>query len=177
MSDVCLVAVDPGATCGIAFYHNGRFETMQLPKREALGFIHGVVDGLVEGGIRPTLIVERFVTGRGPHRAMSVQPDAQEVIGALYDLSTLLLLDFFRQSAADAKSVGADPHLRRIGWYRSGWPHANDAARHAYLALMRHWPREFARVVRGETAEINEVIEEPEELRNRAEGAASSREG
>lgn len=171
--DVALVAVDPGATCGIAFYHNGRFETMQLPKREALGFIHGVVSGLADADIRPALVVERFTVGRGRHRPMSPQLDAQEIIGALYDLSTLLLLDFWRQNVADAKSVGSDASLSRIGWYRSGWPHANDAARHVYLALMRHYPTEFKRVIRGQTQKINEIIEEPEELRNRADSDAA----
>jgi len=176
-NDVAIVAVDPGATCGIAFYHNGRFETMQLPKREALGFIHGVVEGLADAGIRPALVVERFTVGRGPRRPMSPQLDAQEVIGALYDLSTLLLLDFWRQNVADAKMVGSDASLSRIGWYRSGWPHANDAARHIYLTLMRHYPAEFKRVVRGETQDINRIIEESEELRNRANGAAASGQG
>jgi len=173
-SDVAIVAVDPGATCGIAFYHNGRFETMQLPKREAMGFLHGVVSGLADAGVRPALVVERFITGRGPHRAVTNQPDALEVLGALSALSELLELPYILQSAADAKAIGTDPHIRQIGWYRSGWPHANDAARHAYLALMRRWPKEFARVIRGETQEINQVIEEPEELRNRADSAASS---
>lgn len=171
---VNVVAVDPGAMCGIAIYRDGRFDSFPLARADAPNWIRGYASGLSD---KPAIVMERFIFGTGRRRAVSPQRDAVEVIGALDELAEALHLDTFRQTSADAKRIATDAHLRRIGWYHSGWPHANDAARHLYLALMRHWPDEFKRVIRGETAEINRVDEEPEELRNRADSPAASGQG
>lgn len=168
-----IIAVDPGATCGIAIYCDGRFDSLQLPRRDAVVWIRGAVDGMEAQGVQAVLVVERFTTGTSRRRAVTRQPEAEEVAGALYDLSTERLLDLYRQSPADAKAFCLDDWLRRVEWYRPGQPHANDAARHLKLCLAKHFIGEFTRVHRGETVEMNR-IEEPEELRNRAAGVTPS---
>lgn len=153
---VNIIGVDPGKTVGIAVYLDGRFSSLELPRADALSWITGLVAATYPA---PFLAVERFFRGSGRGPARTVEVDAPEVIGELAALQREFSLMGAEQSPVDAKSVCPDHWLQRMRWFNSGHPHANDAARHVKLALMRNFRNEFRQVLEGKTLRLTEEEE------------------
>jgi len=87
-----------------------------------------------------SLCWERFDTPPGK-RVLTAQPDAQKANGALEYVATQCGVTFRQQSRGDAKKVGSDAVLRRLGWYiKTKDGHANDASRQAAYFLHQHHP-------------------------------------
>lgn len=68
----------------------------------------------------------------------SRQSDALEIIGFMRGLCLIYEIPFSLQTPADAKRFSTDDRLRHVGWYTRGKGHANDAARHLMLHLVKN---------------------------------------
>jgi hypothetical protein len=161
---VNVLAVDPGKTVGIACYSDGKFWSTQLPRADAMPYIAGLMEGFC--GKQPGslyVVVERFYQGRAGGPVRTTENDAIEVLAVIEQLCVERGLRHSRQSPSDAKNVCPDLWLRYVGWWQPGLDHANDAARHIKLVLMRKFKEEFVRVWRGDTIELNQVVEEEED--------------
>lgn len=81
-------------------------------------------------------------------RPMTAQLAAIETNGAARWIASQYEATFGLQPRAEAKKVMTDATLRNLGWYRKTKDgHANDAARHIGLALLRHFPVEYMRLI------------------------------
>jgi hypothetical protein len=123
--------------CGVAIYNARGFQAFHVPGPQAGRFI-------IERARRLTVLsqvviaCQRFIIVGGPQ---TQQPQALETIGELGafangdDDVTLEL-----QNSADAAAVAPRELLVRLDWWRPGMAHANDAARHVALTMLRHFP-------------------------------------
>lgn len=160
---VTIVGVDPGKTTGVACYHRGKFESLQLDAADAVPYLLGWVEGMV---LPPANLVhvaaERFVRGSANGHHNSGQDDASEVLNrlgnGLRDLQDRNVR-FHLQGAGDAKLLMTNERLRGAGWYKPGLVHANDAARHLGLRMLRLFPLEYIRVMAGENR-LDELVKE-----------------
>jgi hypothetical protein len=129
---VNIFAVDPGKTCGIAWYWPGRkvrqFRSNERDPWDAVDLACGSGADLV--------VCESFVPRPG---VRTWQPEALETIGALRYVCDRAGVPFETQSPADAKRFSNNRKLELLGW-RKPTPggHADDAARHLLLAAVRH---------------------------------------
>lgn len=75
---------------------------------------------------------------------VSRQPDALDVIGAVKsECAALPHVQLVRYQSSEAKKFAPNATLRALGWFARGKNHANDAARHALLAIARQEERWF----------------------------------
>src|SRR3972149_10525216 len=123
-----VLAVDPGATTGIALWlpPGPNPATYQLAVNDAVDWCADLLHSQ-----HLTLVVcESFVPRPG---AKSWQPDAIETVGALRHLARWGLHKFELQSPADAKRFSTDSKLRKLDWYTpTVGGHINDALRHLF---------------------------------------------
>lgn len=148
-STFAIIGVDPGKTTGLLFFVDGVVkEQLQIAAEDVTPYVRGWLEQLAKTHAQAytVLAVERFQTGAQTLRA-SRQPDAANVIGGLTDLAREFGVRMIKQNPGDAKKLGSHDRLRKIGWWKVGQDHANDAASHALLALATCRPGAFASVI------------------------------
>lgn len=133
-----IVWADPGLLTGLAWYdlHTGHFESGQFGpddlrrKLDEFGKAHGLC--MVIG-------YERFiVTSAGPRS--STPEHAHRAIQILDGFAKEYLVPLTRPQPSSARKLGSIVFLRRLGWYKPGRGHANDAAQHLLADLMQRRP-------------------------------------
>ena len=126
-----IIAVDPGKTCGVAFF-GWSFSSGEHSAQNALALVHYVL----AGSGAELVVCESFVPRPG---IRTWQPEALETIGALRYICQREGIPFELQAPADAKRFSTNDKLQLLGW-RNPTPggHADDAARHLLLAAVRH---------------------------------------
>lgn len=142
-----IVGVDPGGTCGVAIYNVRGFQSFHVPGPQAGRFITERVRRLTELS-HVFVACQRFIIVGG---AQTQQPEALQTIGELTALAdddgkniTLEL-----QNSADAAKAGSRELLTQLDWWRPGMEHANDAARHVALTMLRHFPTMWYEMIRS----------------------------
>lgn len=123
-----ILAVDPGGTTGWAWW---RSDTHQFESGEASDWKAWLYD-------RPDydiLVIEKY-TITAKTAKLSQQTDALRLTGAL-EMDAYPHHRVIITTPAEAKSFSNDGKLKRVGWYRPGNGHANDAARHLLLTAVR----------------------------------------
>lgn len=152
-----LLGVDPGGTVGLATYQDGAHAALQVAQVDAVPWLRGFLRSCLDRGCTVHLGMERYVRGSAPGHHRTADGQADEVIAQVLALVDELCpgpqaredLLVYVQGAGDAKGVCGDPVLRRLGWYRPGQRHANDASRHLGLRLLRTFPTEYHAVLQG----------------------------
>lgn len=143
-----VIGVDPGGTTGVATFSVRGFTSTHVPANTAVQFIEELVQQRVELG-NVIVAVQRYVTA-GAHGRHSTQHDALSIIGGLKLLETKTgLRGRVRvevQNAADAAHIGKRDVLTLIDWWRPGMTHANDAAAHVALTMLRYFPAMWYRM-------------------------------
>lgn len=139
-----VIGIDPGGVCGVASYNVRGFESFQAPGADALALI----ERLVERSVTLSCVIigcQRYVmTGR----PKSQQSQALRTVGALQELErTRTDVRLELQNSADAAKSGSPAVLKRLGWWKPGHVHANDAAAHVALTLLRHFPTMWAELL------------------------------
>ena len=142
---ILITAVDPGKMCGVGIFQwtatYRKFSSIELTPIVAATYVRRHLEEM-SGWV---VAVERFTPD---HRTASVQLDAIEVIGMLrYVVETSIRMDhrFDLQSRSEAKKIGGTQVLKKLGWHKNTKDgHANDAANHVLLALLRRFPRDYA---------------------------------
>jgi len=141
---VKIIAVDPGATTGVAwtdFSEEGIPElNTSMPKGfEAACTLFERFGGSPYRSNFDLLVIERFsITAKTVTKTREGSNLAIELIGVAKWVALQCGLKVEEQSPADAKNFASDAKLRKIGWYTPGPDHARDATRHLLLAAVRH---------------------------------------
>lgn len=152
-----ILSFDPGGMTGIAHYvrelsnvgYVGRFMSTQLPADDVMPFVAKYYEAQVHCGNTPIVVAyERYNVRRSTHQ-QSAQHDAEHHIGAIKAFCEQHGIKCDSQGAGEAKHVGTTALLKRIHFWKPRCGHANDAARHALLALIRIWPYEAGELVKG----------------------------
>jgi hypothetical protein len=128
-----IMAVDPGGMTGwAAITRNETVSSGELPAWDFVKWFDGWPG-------KPELVVcESFIITQRTAK-LSQQTISLEVIGALKYLCMRDGIDFELQKPAEAK--GFDPkgvRLKQLGWWPTSSDHAQDAARHLLLGVVRH---------------------------------------
>lgn len=141
---VAILAVDPGLTTGFSIYRprverlalrnqggEEDFESHQFSKEM---FLHEWLPEAVKEF--DTIVCENFIiTAQTAKKSQA--PWSLEQIGVLRWLATQQGARFVLQKPAEALAFGSDAKLKKLGWYKRGRGHANDAARHMVLYTVR----------------------------------------
>lgn len=128
-----VLAVDPGGTTGWAFR---RPQDGVISGQDDFNSFVYDADRLVRNQV-DVVVCERYVITAETLRK-SRQTTALEVIGFLRGACYINGAEFVLQSPGDAKRFATDERLKSAGWYVPGQPHANDAARHLLLYLVKN---------------------------------------
>ncbi len=146
--DFAIFGIDPGNTTGLVVYFGGELDVIkQLAPEDVRRVIMSVAEKLqLIPDMSLIFACERFNIGRETLKN-SRQPDALKITGTVRDIANEVRAVFVEQNPSDAKKMGSDETLRRIGWYRPGLRHANDAAAQALLILSKLRPSEFESVM------------------------------
>jgi hypothetical protein len=152
-----LIAVDPGEVCGYVAIDT---ETGSIAYSDEASsyFVVNFVHNTLMRTTDVILVVERYTITANSGK-LSRQYTALETIGALRYVATLHGIELELQSRSQ-KSVATNEALIRIGWYKpTRGGHVNDAARHALVAMIRHYPK--SEVVKTALGRVD--VEQPKE--------------
>jgi hypothetical protein len=135
-----ILAVDPGGTTGFAL--NDGSETAPLVGEcDFPLFVRMVESWLVSRtDAHFTVVAERYVI-TGQTLRKSRETTALEVIGylrSLYYRHPQQVSELELQMPGDAKAFSTNDRLKTTGWYKPGFDHGNDAARHLMLWLVKN---------------------------------------
>lgn len=125
-----IYAFDPGKMTGWARmipHQRGTFRSGQMPLTDALHFMYTTITS--DPSFVTEVICEDFII-----TAETVKKSRQywslEGLGALRFMCMEYQVPFTVQTPAAAKRFATNEKLKKVGWYRPGKDHANDAARH-----------------------------------------------
>jgi hypothetical protein len=141
MSDEAEVVAwfDPGLTTGAAAYDvaRDRFTSRQLTKDELAAYIEALH---AAHGDRLAVGYELYVQTPRP-RPGSKARYSNEAIAAIEAACATYGIPVLKGQPSSARMVKSTVvFLRRLGWYRQGQQHANDAACHLFRHLVRRRP-------------------------------------
>lgn len=140
-----IVGVDPGKMCGFAVLIGSELTSDDLPLYDACVYLERL---LKREEKRPTYVaVERF-TFQASSSKKTRQYDALYFIGVAQFLTTKHRVPMILQGASEASRVGSPEVMRRLGWWKRGYDHANKATAQVVLALAQTCPREFERMLK-----------------------------
>lgn len=149
-----IIGVDPGRSTGVAVLREGaRFAVFQGSPTAAVTSLSSLLAHLHRSHDEVLIACERYQVGptAGARTAQSV---THEVIGTVRMLAEVNRYELIIQSPGDAKRLAPNPVLRRLGLYvtkhdvqRPDSHDANDAMRHALLALATRHPVTFERLL------------------------------
>lgn len=147
LEHIDIIGIDPGKTTGIAEFRDhcgiGMYE---LREEDVVHHVQKFISVAKSREVKshPIIIaVERFTIRQGTHR-MTHQPTALHVIGALreaFNSNSDVIISV--QQPATAKKLGKKSLLHTAKLYSTTMPHANDAARHVLVALLKYYPNFF----------------------------------
>lgn len=139
-----LAWLDPGLVTGLATFdlEHPNFMSWQYEPDDVVRRLHMLLD-VCDG--RMQLGWEAYLTAGGPQHGTAKH--SLEVIGRLRDFAVVHGVEVLTPQPSSARKLGQVTFLRRLGWYKPGKPHANDASAHllAHMLKMRPMPE----VVRG----------------------------
>ena len=140
MTEPRIIAVDPGGTTGLAF-HGFEYPPLEREQTDHLEMLSGLYELLGEHIVKDipvTIVCEKFfITGQTSKK--SRQTEALRIIGALEWMCDYSGAHFVLQPPSDAKDFASNDRIRAAGlWHVGGAGHANDAARHLLLYMVKH---------------------------------------
>lgn len=134
-----VVWLDPGLTTGVAHYDftnhsfiSGQMELVELRSYFTEALIPAYGDRMVIGW-------EMFLNTSGGARTSDPGPSNQ-AIGLVRSLAGEHGIPLLKPQPSSARKLGSVVLLRRLGWYRAGQGHANDAAQHLLADLLKRSP-------------------------------------
>ena len=132
-----VIAFDPGKATGVARYEEGAWYVSyqldggwagQMPYLKRIDWIN--IDHV---------ICESFTVNAGTAKKdPSAYPDVFSLIGTIRYLAWANGAEFHFQTPAEAKSFATNDKLRKLGWYKGGAGHADDASRHLLTFLAKN---------------------------------------
>lgn len=137
MSDV-EVWLDPGKTTGAAGYDDDTetFFSGQYQKEEL--YRHLVELSQLYGGRLAVGVEHYIITSGGARRGTPKY--SREVITVVEQMASEGYFRMLPPMPSSARMLGSIVFLRRLGWYRPGERHANDAGQHLLSSILRTRP-------------------------------------
>lgn len=138
-----IVWADPGLTTGLASY-DMVIKSFSSGQYDRPGLLVRLAELDRQAGDRMMWLGwEDYLHSGGPQHGASEYSD--EVIGALKDFASKKFVRTLKPQPSSARKLGSKVFLRRLGWYKPGKVHANDAAQHllAFTLEMRPIPDEI----------------------------------
>lgn len=137
MSDV-EVWLDPGLMTGVAGYDDDteKFFSGQYQKEDLYQYLEGL--GQLYGDRLAVGFEHYIVTSGGACRGTSKY--SREVIAVVEQMAAEGRFRLLPPMPSSARKLGNVTYLRRLGWYRPGKRHANDAAQHLLSSILRTRP-------------------------------------
>ena len=134
MTEPVIEWLDPGKTTGAAFLdmETGWFSAGQYDSDELSRHLFAMSTTY---GSRLRLGYEQYLAAGGPHKGTSKH--SQGAIGVIESQARQYEITLLRPVPSSSRLVASPAFLRRIGWYKPGKPHANDAARHLFAHMLR----------------------------------------
>lgn len=137
-----IVWADPGLTTGLASYDTATmsFISAQCEPDDLVGYLRD----LKERAKSPMVIGwEAYLVAGGPQSGTALY--SQEAIRRIKDFALVYDIPLLDAQPSSARKLGSKVFLRRLGWYKPGKVHANDAAQHllAFTLKMRPIPDEI----------------------------------
>lgn len=134
MTEPYVIWIDPGLMTGVASFDlaHPAFDSWQAEPDEVVRTLHerlAVADGRMQIGW------EMYLSTGGPQHG--TPKHSNEIIGRLKDFALIHGVELLKPQPSSARKLGSVVFLRRLGWYKPGQVHANDAASHALAYLMR----------------------------------------
>lgn len=133
--------LDPGLTTGAAWYdlegnHFGSWQYDEHDLARRLEEVSSLYPGDLAVGYEQYIVTSGGIRQSSPEHALAV-------IGIVRDMAAQGMFELLTPRPPSARKLGSPVLLRRMGWYRPGQRHANDAAMHllAHLLRMRPMPR------------------------------------
>jgi hypothetical protein len=141
--------LDPGLTTGLAWWDMDAevFGSWQYEQADLFKRLACMTDLY---GQRLWVGYEKYlITSAGPRRG--TPKHSLEVIAVVRDLAHANVFELLPSMPSSARLLGNVTMLRRLGWYKPGKPHANDAAQHtlAYLLREKKLPRDLIKKALG----------------------------
>jgi hypothetical protein len=124
-----ILAIDPGLTTGYATRDGDDFHSGQ---RKFIEFLDWAYEQLVEHGTIDEVACESFIITQATAKK-SQAPWSLESIGAIRFFCHHKGIPFQLQQPSSVKKFATDARIQKMGWYRRGKGHANDAARHLFF--------------------------------------------
>jgi hypothetical protein len=133
-----LVWADPGLLTGLAWFDldDGTFSSWQYDYRDLDKQLRHLVE---RAGPRFALGYERFIVTSGGARTSSPE-HALRAVKVIEDVAALKRVTLLAPQPSSARNLGQVVYLRRLGWYKPGRGHANDAAQHLLAHLLKKHP-------------------------------------
>lgn len=137
-SKTFIVWLDPGKTTGFACYdmERGTFRSEQYERDDLVRQLDALYPMV---GLRMAVGWEKFIHTSGGSRTSSPE-HADEAIGAVRGWSREHPVELLKPQPSSARKLGSAVMLRRLGWYKPGNGHANDAAQHLLADLLKRRP-------------------------------------
>jgi hypothetical protein len=132
-----IIAVDPGKTCGLAVYNvtTKEMQGTEIDFNDFGDWLNTSLHNLKDADIPVVVVVERFQIGAATIKRSQDAHWALEAIGVARYVTKCYGFEFMMQVPSVAKNFATDVKLQKAGWYIKGKGHANDAIRHASLAM------------------------------------------
>lgn len=132
-----IIWLDPGLTTGLASYdlETADFLSWQYDAEGLFQRLRGLA-AIHPGRIQ--LGWEMYLSAGGPQHGTAKH--SHEVIGAARDFAQEFDVMVLKPQPSASRKLGSPVFLRRLGWYKTGKPHANDAARHLLADLLKKDP-------------------------------------
>lgn len=133
-----VVWADPGLLTGLAWYdlendfHNSwQYNYQDLAAQ--LDRLHQMADS------RMVLGYEKFIDTSGGRRTSTPQ-HAHRAVQVIEDFARLRQVPMVKPLPSSARVLGQITYVRRLGWYKPGKGHANDASQHLLADVLRRRP-------------------------------------
>lgn len=131
-----VMAVDPGKVSGYAIWLPGEAQSFWSGEMSHLDFLDWAMPRILEKRF-DSVACESFVITMATLQKSRGENWSLESIGALRWACHRSGTEFALQTPADAKKFSTDSKLKTVDFYTPGKGHANDAARHLLLLMVR----------------------------------------
>jgi hypothetical protein len=133
-----IVWADPGLLTGLAWFDltTGDFESGQYGPDDLLRKLDRLGEGRAH---RMAVGYERFISTSGGSKTSSSEY-SHRAIGIIDDFVHAMQVPLRKPQPSSARKLGNVVWLRRLGWYKPGKGHANDAAQHLLSDLLKKQP-------------------------------------
>jgi hypothetical protein len=133
-----IVWADPGLLTGLAWYdlEADRFGSGQYAPNELVRKVDSIYQ---VAGSRMAIGYEMFINTSGGARTSSPQ-HSHKAIAQLAEVASQYRIPLLKPQPSSARKLGNVVYLRRLGWYKPGRGHANDASQHLLAYLLKQKP-------------------------------------